>query len=171
MAILPAVLDLVRDALYRAITTPRGDSFVPVRVWKDLARRINKAFGRPLAASEELAKRADAWRRLQSLGRDGAFRASTAAEAAPVLVYFERDRNVRELERIEELLRAKGYAYRRLDVLGDASTLEFVTRSASCEPKDLPVVFVADELIGTYDALVRADVSGHLAKLVRPSAV
>ena len=166
MAYSPAMLDLVRDALYRAITTPRGDSLAPVRIPKDLARRLNTAFGRPLASREELVKRAKARVRLEELRRDGGRKEETKAEAAPVLVYFEKDRNVRELGRIEELLAAKGYAYKRLDVLGDESTVEFVMSKAKCEAKDLPVVFVADQPVGTYDALVRADVSGELARLV-----
>jgi hypothetical protein len=163
------MLDLVRDALYRAITTPRGDSLAPLRIPKDLARRLNVSLGRPLAPREELEKRARARARLEELQRGGAARTSTKAEAAPMLVYFEKDRNVRELGRIEELLTAKGYAYKRLDVAGDEATIEFVTHKAKCEPDDLPVVFVADQPIGPYESLVRADVSGELARLVHPS--
>jgi hypothetical protein len=163
------MLDLVRDALYRAITTPLGDSLAPVRIPKDLARRLNATFGRPLASREELARRAHARERLEELRRGGGGQGGTSTEAAPVLVYFEKDRNARELGRIEELLGAKGYEYKRLDVGGDEATIDFVTRKAKCEPDDLPVVFVADQPIGTYDALVRADVSGELAKLVRPT--
>ncbi len=164
------MLDLVRDALYRAITSPRGDSLGPVRIPKDLARRLNATLGRPLATREELAKRAQSRARLEELTRAGGAAGSSPREAAPVLVYFERDRNVRELGRIEELLAAKGYAWKRLDVAGDEATIDFVTRKAKCEAKDLPVVFVADEPVGVYEALVRADVSGELARLVHPTA-
>jgi hypothetical protein len=163
------MLDLVRDALYRAITTSRGDSLAPVRIPKDLARRLNVSLGRPLAPREELVKRASARSRLEELRHAGAAQARTPAPAAPVLVYFEKDRNARELGRIEELLAAKGYAYKRLDVAGDEATIEFVTHKAQCEPDDLPVVFVADKPIGPFEALVRADVSGELARLVHPS--
>jgi hypothetical protein len=160
------MLDLVRDALYRAITSPNGDSLAPVRIPKDLARRLNVSLGRPLAPREELAKRASARARLEELRRGGAAQARTPVAAAPVLVYFEKDRNVRELGRIEELLAAKGYAYKRLDVAGDEATIEFVTNKAKCEADDLPIVFVADHPVGAFEALVRADVSGELARLV-----
>ena len=156
----------LRAALFRALESPRGDSIAPVRIPKDLARRLNATLGSPLARREELARRVDAAARLRRL-RGAAPTASRApGEPAPVLVYFEAGRNVRELLRIEELLGAKGFAYKRLDVGGDESTLEFVTRRAGCERDDLPVVFVADHAVGAYAALVRSDVSGELGRLV-----
>jgi hypothetical protein len=83
-----------------------------------------------------------------------------------VLVYCESGRNTRELLRIEELLATKGYVWKRLDVSGDEATVDFVTRKAQVERDELPVVFVADEAVGPYPALVRADVSGELERLV-----
>jgi glutaredoxin len=161
------MLDRVRDVLYRAITTPRGDSVLPVRVPKDLARRLNTTLGRPLASREELAKRNAARARLAALGDQPSSDNNRArAEPAPVLVYFERDRNVRELTRIEELLGTRGIAWKRLDVAGDEATIDFVTRQAKCERDDLPVVFVADQVVGGYDDLVRANVSGELERLM-----
>jgi hypothetical protein len=163
------MLTLVRSALHRAITSPRGDSLAPVRIPKDLARRLNVALGSPLAPRGELAKRQAARERLAQLRAAGGAGAAIAREAAPVLVYFEKDRNVRELGRIEELLASKAYAFKRLDVAGDEATIEFVMLQARCTRDDLPVVFVADRAVGGYEALVRADVSGELARLVRPS--
>jgi hypothetical protein len=163
------MLDRVRDALYRAIATPRGDAFAPVRVPKDLARRLNATFGSPLATREELARRAAARDRLAGLRAAGSSVAKPSAGPAPVIVYFEKDRNVRELVRIEEALGAKGYEWKRLDVAGDEATMDFVMRQAQCEQDDLPIVFVADRVIGNYDALVRSDVSGEFERLVRPS--
>jgi hypothetical protein len=163
------MLTLVRSALHRAITSPRGDSLAPVRIPKDLARRINVALGSPLAPRDELAKRAAARVRLAELRATRGSGASITREAAPVLVYFEKDRNARELGRIEELLAAKGYAFKRLDVAGDEATIEFVMLQAHCKRDELPVVFVADRALGGYEALVRSDVSGELARLVRPS--
>ncbi len=61
---------------------------------------------------------------------------------------------MRELVRIEELLSAKSYAWTRLDVAGDEATLDFVMREAACERDDLPVVFVANRVIGNFEALV-----------------
>jgi hypothetical protein len=150
------MLERVRDALYRAMTGPAGDALAPVRVPKDLARRLNATLGRPLAPLDELAKRARGRERLAELRAQhgaGAAESKTAPSAkkvaAPVLVYFEKDVNVRELLRIEELLGAKGHAWTRLDVAGDEATLDFVMRAAECERDDLPVVFVSSPVIGT----------------------
>jgi hypothetical protein len=163
------MLDRFRDTLYRVMTTSRGDALAPVRIPKDLARRLNATLGHPLAPLDELAKRAAARSRLAELRASGTPERGTAVEAAPVLVYFEKDRNVRLLTRIEELLGARQLAWKRLDVAGDEATLDFVMRRAGCEKDELPVVFVADHAIGGYDALVRADVSGELERLVRAS--
>lgn len=164
------MLDRVRDALYRAMTPAAEGKFAPLRVPKDLARRINATLGHPLAPLDELAKRARARERLADLRAGRGEGAPRRVETAPILVYFEKDRNVRELTRIEELLGAKAFPWKRLDVSGDEPTIDFVTRTAKCERDDLPIVFVADQVIGTYDALVRADVSGELARAVRPGA-
>jgi hypothetical protein len=167
------MLDRVRDVLYRAIATTTGDSVAPIRVPKDLARRLNATLGRPLAPLDELAKRSRGRERLAGLRRAHTTRADTAAgqatlakEAAPILVYFEKDRNVRELTRVEELLGAKGYTWKRLDVAGDEAALNLVMREANCERDDLPIVYVASQLIGPFDSLLRADVSGELAKAI-----
>jgi hypothetical protein len=163
-----------RDALYRAITSPRGDGVAALRIPKDLARRINATLGEPLAAKEELERRGEARRRLKELreapAKAGSSESRTGgarSEDAPVLVYFEKDRNVRLLTRIEELLTAKSLPWRRLDVAGDEATIDFITRRAACERDDLPVVFVGDRVIGGYEALVAADVSGELESAVR----
>jgi hypothetical protein len=164
------MLDRVRDALYRAMTGPEGDTLPPLRIPKDLARRLNATLGRPLAPLDELAKRASARARLAELRAQPAgpvpATPATKKAAAPVLVYFEKDVNVRELVRIEELLGAKGIAWKRCDVAGDEATLDFVMREAGCERDDLPVVFVANHVIGNFEALVRADVSGDLARAI-----
>jgi glutaredoxin len=161
------MLNRVREALFVAITTPRGDSLAALRVPKDLARRLNATLGQPLASRDELTKRARARARLAELRASGAKSGPTKREDAPVIVYFEKDRNVRELVRIEELLAAKGFSWKRLDVVGDEATLDFVMTKAKCEQDDLPVVFVANQVIGTYTALVEADVSGELLRLIR----
>ena len=110
------MLSLVRSALHRAITSPRGDSLAPVRIPKDLARRLNVALGSPLAPPRSSRSGRRARARLAELRAKGGQGERIQREAAPVLVYFEKDRNVRELGRIEELLAAKGYAFKRLDV-------------------------------------------------------
>src|SRR2546423_7738173 len=116
------MLDIVRTTLHRAITTRRGDSLAVVRVPKDVARRLNFAFGLPICSAEELEKRKRAQAKLDELRRSGKTAERQAIEA-PVVVYFEKDRNVRELARIEELLVSKSIDFRKLDVSGDAATL------------------------------------------------
>jgi len=163
------MLSRLRDTLFRAITTSRGDSFSAVRVPKQIARDLNVTLGMVIAPRDELAKRAEASARLAELRAAGTAPSRPRREAAPVLVYFERDRNVRELGRIEELLAARGIAWKRLDVAGDEATLAFVALKAKCETDELPIVFVADTPVGGYEALVDADLSGELARLVQPS--
>lgn len=161
------MLDSFRTALYRVITTPRGDGFAPVRIPKDLARRANALFGQPLCSPSELEIRRAAEARLAALRMGGPVPAKTTTkrkEVVPVMVYFEKDRNKREQTRIEELLASKSIAFTGLDVAGDEATQVFVTRQAKCELDDLPIVFIAGKPIGGYKELVEADVCGDLAK-------
>jgi glutaredoxin len=164
------MLEQARVALYRVITSPKGDSFLPFRIQKELVRRLNVALGSPLASAEELTKRKAALTRLATLraaqqGANGAAPdAPTHVEPAPVMVYFEKDRNTRELVRIEETLGAKGIAYKLLDVTDDEPALDFVMRAAHCEKDELPVVFVGGAPVGGFRQLVEADVSGELQR-------
>jgi hypothetical protein len=87
-------------------------------------------------------------------------------EPAPVVVYFERDRNQRLIERVRELLTAKAIPFQALDVSGDAATIAFVVREAQCEDDDLPIVFVAGTPVGGFNELVDWDVSGRLKTAV-----
>jgi len=168
------LIDFFRTTLHHAITTPAGDGFAPIRVPKGLARRLNVTLGQPLCSKEQLASRHAAEARLIAMrvakARDGktpgVVSAPETRPAAPVMVYFEKDRNTRELARVEDVFKGKSIAYQLLDVAGDEATLAFVMRAASCEEDDLPVVFVAGTPIGGYGALVDADVSGALAKAI-----
>jgi len=164
------ILDLVRTSLHAAITTPKGDGFAPVRFPKGIARRLNITFGQPLCSADQLATRRAAEARLAKLRSDrltGKAAPVTAAKvAAPVMVYFEKDRNARELGRVEELLKAKSIPYQLLDVAADEATMSFVKHAADCEDDDLPILFVAGAPIGDYRALVEADVSGALATAI-----
>ncbi len=159
------MLDLVRTSLNRLITSPVGDTFTLVRLPKDLARRANLTLGSPLCSAEELQKRRAAELRLAELRRAPR---TTRVErpAAPVVVYFEKDRNARLLSRVEEFLDSKGIAYTKLDVTGDEATMAFVLRQARCKEDELPIVFVAGDVVGDYNALVAHDVAGKLAKAV-----
>lgn len=159
------MLDLVRTSLHRAITTPAGDGFLPIRVPKDLARRVNSLLGDPLCSADELERRRAGEARLAAL-KDGNAAPTTAVAkvAVPVMLYFEKDRNARLFGRIRELLDAKKITYTMLDVAGDHATRDFVLREAKCKDDDLPVVFVGGTAIGGYNDLVDWDVSGRLAK-------
>jgi glutaredoxin len=92
--------------------------------------------------------------------------AAKKREPAPVVVYFERDRNQRLIERTRELLQAKQIPFQALDVSGDAATLAFIVREAKCEDDDLPIVFVAGAPVGGFNELVDWDVSGRLKAAV-----
>lgn len=89
-----------------------------------------------------------------------------AREPAPVMVYLEKDRNQRLIERVRELLNSKQIPFRELDVSGDAATLAFVVREAQCEDDDLPIVFVGGAVVGGFNELVDWDVSGRLKTAV-----
>jgi glutaredoxin len=87
-------------------------------------------------------------------------------EPAPVVVYFEKDRNQRLIERVRELLESKQIPFSALDVSGDAATLAFIVREAKCEDDDLPIVFVGGTVVGGFNELVDWDVSGKLKTAV-----
>jgi glutaredoxin len=155
------MLDTLRTTLHYVLETPRGDSLSAVRVPKMLARRLNDFLGSPICSAEELSKRRAAVVKLASL-RGKKQEQRLAREAAPVVVYFEKDRNQRLVDRIRELLDARAFAYQMLDVADDEATMAFVMREAKCEADDLPIVFVAGTPIGGYNELVESDVSGAL---------
>lgn len=160
------MLDRVRTSLHEAITTSFGDRIAVLRVPKDLARRVNLAFGEPICSADELERRRSARARLEELKRNP--QAAKAAPApkvqAPVIVYFEKDRNARMFERVKETLDAKAITYTLLDVSGDQGAKDFVMREAKVKEDDLPIVFVASTAVGGYNDLVDWDVSGKLAK-------
>ena len=93
-------------------------------------------------------------------------RPTAVREPAPVMVYLEKDRNQRLIERVRELLHSKQIPFRELDVSGDAATLAFVVREAKCEDDDLPIVFVGGAVVGGFNELVDWDVSGKLKTAV-----
>jgi glutaredoxin len=161
------MFDLVRTSLHRVLTTPVGDGFLPVRLPKDLARRVNIVLGQPLCSKDELERRRSGATKLAKLRADakaGVKGAAEAREPAPVIVYFENDRNARLFQRTKELLESKAIAYTALEV--DTATKAFVMREAKCKEDELPIVFVAATPIGGYNDLVEWDVSGKLATAI-----
>jgi glutaredoxin len=104
--------------------------------------------------------------RAGTAARAAAPRPAPVREPAPVMVYLEKDRNQRLIERVRELLTSKQIPFRELDVSGDAATLAFVVREAKCEDDDLPIVFVGGTVVGGFNELVDWDVSGKLKTAV-----
>jgi hypothetical protein len=161
------MLDKIRTTLHQAIESPRGENVAAVRLPKMFVRRLNRVLGSPLCSAEDLEKRRAAFAKLASL--KNAPQENLARAAAPVVVYFEKDRNQRMKDRVEELLRSRGIAFSALDVTGDEAALSFVTREAKCEEDDLPIVYVGGTVVGGYNELVDWDVSGKLKAAVSGS--
>lgn len=146
---------MLRSLLHRALETKRGDSFAAIRVPKAIFRGVNDLLGDPL--SEHAAKpKEEATPAAPAVKRD----------PAPVMVYREGDRNIRERIKIEDALKARNIDYKLLDVSGDPTTKAFVVQAAGCEEDDLPVVFVGGAVVGTFHELVQWDVSGRLMREV-----
>jgi len=161
------MFETVRGALHWAITTELGDSLWAIRTPKSVARRIHTMLGEPLRpAPRAEGPGAAATTAPPVPARSVEPPAPVRRAAAPVMVYHEKDRNARELARIREVLEAREIPHRVLDVTGDEATLSFVTREARCEADQLPVVFVAGEVIGTFADVVQADVAGDLVRAV-----
>jgi len=160
------MLDSIRTLLHQAITTPRGDSVAPIRVTKAVAKSLNLMLDEPLCSAAELDKRRAAAKRLIELRRAPRVKAKSTRTPAPVMVYFEKDRNARELAKILEVLAAQSIEPKLLDVSGDEATMAFVMREAKCERDELPAVFVAGTAVGGFRKLVAANASGALKKAV-----
>ena len=151
----------IRSTINKALTSEAGEDFSLVRVPRDLARRLNRLAGTPIATRAELEERAAAAEKLRSLRSVKAVEEAKVL-TAPVLVYFEKGRNQRELSRVEDLLKAKDVKYTLSDITGDDATLSFVLTQAKCEKDNLPIVFVGGDVVGTYNELVAFDVAGKL---------
>jgi glutaredoxin len=162
------MLDRVRTSLHKLITTPVGDGLLPIRLPKDLARRVNMTLGDPLCSAEELERRRKGAERLAKLKAEGpkSGESTLPRVAAPVVVYFEKDRNARLFGRIKETLTARNIAFTELDVTGDETAKAYAMREAKCKEDDLPIVFVATTVVGGYNDLVEWDVSGKLDEAV-----
>lgn len=160
------MLDLLRTRLHDVITGPGGDSIKPVRITKQVAASLNGLLHRPLCTQQELDERRAAAKKLAELRANPAPAAAAKRAPAPVMVYFEKDRNARELGKIKDILAAQGIEPKLLDVSGDEATVAFVMREAKCERDELPAVFVAGSAIGGFRALVAANANGSLKKAV-----
>lgn len=89
--------------------------------------------------------------------------APAPTEVAPVMLYM--DWNSRpDLKRITDVLRSAGIEWKELDVTEDESTRAWVKAESGLD--DLPVLFIAGEMIGGVQEVVQADAIGELKKKV-----
>src|SRR5882757_6806161 len=103
------MLDKIRTTLHQAIGTPKNDGNPVIELPKLFARRLNRFLGDPICSPEDLEKRRAARTKLATL--QGATEVKLAREAAPVVVYFEKDRNQRMFDRVEDLLKSRSIIY------------------------------------------------------------
>ena len=154
---------------YDKLVAPRRDGHPVAQHLRNLASIANELLGRPLRPADETdANEGGAGvSRAPAAGSDVSAAAAPArppaTRRAPVLVYFD-GRDHRTLARVEELLKGRGYAYQVLDVSADEAELSWATTTA--KTSELPLVFVAGAPVGGWDALLKADVSGELGRLV-----
>jgi glutaredoxin len=148
---------------YDKLVAPRRDARPASRHLRNLASIANELLGRPLHPVDEAAPAASP---VAPAHASSPATRAPGTRRAPVLVYFD-GKDYRTLARVEELLRARGFAYQVLDVTADEAERSWATTVA--KSNELPLVFIAGAPVGGFDALLRADVSGELGKLVQAS--
>jgi hypothetical protein len=155
---------------YDKLVAPRRGARPVARHLRNLASIANELLGRPLRPANGSGGAGDAVSATPiTVGERKApvpAARTPSTRRAPVLVYFD-GKDHRTLARVEDLLKARGYAYQVLDVSADEAERSWATTTA--KTTELPLVFVAGAPVGNWDALLRADVSGDLAKLVATS--
>jgi hypothetical protein len=154
---------------YDRLIAPRRDAPPLVQHLRNLASIANELVGRPLRPADE-AEGSESGAggmpvTIPFFGPKPGERPAKApaARRAPVLVYFD-GKDHRTLARVEELLKGRGLSYQVLDVSDDEAERSWATTAA--KSNELPLVFVAGTPVGGWDALLRADVSGDLARMV-----
>jgi glutaredoxin len=149
---------------YDKLVAPRGDARPAAKHLRNLVSIANELLGRPLHPTDEAAPVAAPARAASAAAATPA--PAPSARRMPVLVYFD-GKDYRTLARIEELLRGRGFLYQVLDVSADEAERSWATTAA--KSTELPLVFIAGAPVGGYDAVLRADVSGELGRLVAAS--
>ncbi|MEK6607526.1 MAG: glutaredoxin [Myxococcota bacterium] len=160
-------IDQVRFRLNDLLASDARDGAFPWRLARRVALAANDLLGEPICSRVELERRRGGSRSGAAAGSPSAAREAgciTPSEGTPpVFLYVTWDSADRAP--IEQLLAARGIAYRVLDVGRDEAMLSFVRRATGGEP---PAVFVGDHAVGGLEALKRADATGELARLVGP---
>jgi hypothetical protein len=145
---------------YDKLVAPRRDARPAVRHLRNLAGIANELLGRPLKPTQQGAATVEA---SAARARPVPAAKPPSSRRAPVLVYFD-GKDHRTLARVEDLLKGRGHAYRVLDVSSDEAERSWATTTAKTD--EFPLVFVAGAPVGGFAALLAADVSGELSKLV-----
>lgn len=135
------------------------------------ARKVNDTLGRPLAPEDELADRRAFEQGYGSGNGNGAAAkaapapaATRTAEAAPVVVYYFKDKQWRDAGKLTEVLDANGIPYKLFNLEGDEATQAAVRRDA--KGRGGPLCFIAGTCVGGRAELVNLAGSGELKKLV-----
>lgn len=152
---------------YDKLVAPRRDGPALGRHLRNLASIANELLGRPLRPAEETAAAVEPAAAPAAPPKPRVRAKTPTTRRAPVLVYFD-GKDHRSLAKVEELLKARGFAYQVLDVSADEAELSWVTTTA--KTNELPLVFIAGAPVGGLQALVQADVSGELSRLVAGSS-
>jgi hypothetical protein len=156
---------------YDRLVAPRRDARSVERHLRNLASIANELLGRPLRPANDGGAAADPVAAAPATPVTSKPQAPAgkppSTRRSPILVYFD-GKDHRTLARVEDLLKGRGFAYQVLDVSADEAELSWATTTA--KTSELPLVFVAGAPVGGWDALLKADVSGELAKLVTASS-
>ena len=153
-------LDKLRTRGWQAIA--EGDGTLAAA-----ARKMNDTLGRPLAPADELEDR-----KAFEKGYGGTTAAPAAApapapkpaEAAPVIVYYFKDKQWRDAGKLTEVLDANAIPYQLFNLEGDEATQAAVRRDA--KGRGGPLCFIAGECVGGRAELVNLASSGELKKKV-----
>jgi len=132
------------------------------------ARKVNDTLGRPLASEEELADRRE-FEQGYSKAAPGASAApatppKAAAEAAPVIVYYFKEKQWRDAGKLTEVLDANAIPYRVVNLDGDEATQAAVRRDA--KGRGGPLCFIAGTCVGGRAEVINLAGTGALKKLV-----
>jgi hypothetical protein len=134
------------------------------------ARKVNDTLGRPLAPEDELADRRAFEQGYAAPANGGSAAASAPAtpakpvEAAPVIVYYFKEKQWRDAGKLTEILDANAIPYRVVNLDGDEATQAAVRRDA--KGRGGPLCFVAGACIGGRAELTNLASTGELKKLV-----
>lgn len=147
------VTDRIRSFIGEALASERLDGLGPLRTVRELLGTANDLVGRPFFTNAELAAK-------QAMMAPAA---PTSPEPAPVVVYFD-GKDHRTKVKVEEILQARGIAFRVLDVSEDEATRSFATTSAKAS--EFPLIFIAGTAVGGLHELMQLEVNGELARRV-----